>query len=106
MLELSNYKASMKVQNKYEKVERIGQGAFSKVFKVRNRKTKQFLSMKEIDLSLMTPKMRKGTEREIRILRLMDHENIISLVESFRIDGKRGRVCLVAKAAVRIGEFN
>lgn len=96
----------MKIQNKYEKVERIGQGAFSKVFKVRNRKTKEFLSLKEIDLSLMTPQMRKGTEREIRILRLMNHENIISLVESFRTDGNSPLFTFASKLVVRISKFN
>ena len=77
----------MKIQNKFEKVEKIGHGSFSKVFKVRNRVTKEFLCLKEIDLSLMTPTMRKNTEYEIKILKMMSHEYILKYIESYKMDG-------------------
>jgi serine/threonine protein kinase len=77
----------MKLRDKYEKLEKIGQGSFGKVFKVRNRATKEFLCLKEIDLSLMGPKMRRDAENEVKILKTMDHEYILGFVESFKAAG-------------------
>lgn len=77
----------MKPQNKYEKLEKIGQGSFGKVYKVRNRSTKEFLCLKEIDLSVMSPKMRKDAENEVKILKTMRHEYILRFVESYKTNG-------------------
>jgi serine/threonine protein kinase len=76
----------MKIQNKYEKVEKIGAGSFSKIYKVRNRKTKQFLCLKEIDLSLMTPQMRRNVENEVGVLKRLQGPFVLKLVESYRIE--------------------
>ena len=81
-------KTTMKLRNKYEKLEKIGQGSFGKVYKVRNRSTKEFLCLKEIDLSVMSPKMRRDAENEVKILKTMRHDSILSFVESFKLDGK------------------
>lgn len=77
----------MKLRNKYEKLEKIGQGSFGKVFKVRNRSTKEFLCLKEIDLTLMGPKMRRDAENEVKILQTMNHDCILGFKESFKAEG-------------------
>lgn len=77
----------MKPEKKYEKLEKIGQGSFGKVYKVRNRSTKEFLCLKEIDLTVMSPKMRKDAENEVKILKTMRHEYILKFIESYKTNG-------------------
>ena len=78
----------MDPRKKYEKLEKIGQGSFGKVFKIRNRSTREFLVMKEIDLSSMSPKMRKDADNEVKILSNLNHKYIVRFVESFKAEGK------------------
>ena len=77
----------MNPRKKYEKLEKIGQGSFGTVFKVRNRQTREFLVLKEIDLSSMSPKMRKDAENEVKILKNLNNKFIVRFVESFKGEG-------------------
>lgn len=78
----------MKIKNKYEKLEKIGQGSFGKVFKVRNRSTKEFMVMKEIDLSTMNLKMKKDAENEVKLLKSFNNPFILKFIESFKSNSK------------------
>lgn len=73
---------------KYEKLDKIGQGSFGKVYKVRSRKTRQLLVLKEIDLSCMGPKTRRDAENEVKILKTIKHRHIVGFVEAFKQSGK------------------
>ena len=78
----------MQINKKYEKLEKIGQGSFGKVFKVRNRTTKEMMVMKEIDLSTMNLKMRKDAENEVKILKSINNPYILKFIESYKSNSK------------------
>jgi NIMA (never in mitosis gene a)-related kinase len=73
---------------RYERLDKIGQGSFGKVYKVRDRKSKKYFVLKEIDLSVLTPKNIREAENEVKILNVLDHENILSFIDSYKFQGK------------------
>ena len=42
--------SNLKVYQKYEKLSKIGEGAFGKVYKGQNKETKEYVAIKEIPL--------------------------------------------------------
>lgn len=73
----------MNPSKKYKKVEKIGTGSFGKIYKVMNRKTRQFSVLKEIDMTHMSPDIRAKTKREVTILSSLDHPMVLKYEESF-----------------------
>lgn len=73
---------------RYERLEKIGQGSFGKVFKIRDRKSKKYFVLKEIDLSVLTPKNIREAENEVKILNVLNHQNILSFIDSYKFQGK------------------
>ncbi|CAD8095298.1 unnamed protein product [Paramecium sonneborni] len=74
----------IKIQNKYSYSEDdlIGEGAYSRVYKGFCNKTKEFVAIKVIDWSKVKDKYYiSGFQREIRILRDLDHQNIVKIIE-------------------------
>ena len=71
--------------NKYEKVGKIGHGTFGEVFKGRDRKnTEKLVALKKILMENETEGFPITALREFRILQLLNHENIINLIEICR----------------------
>ncbi|TID30198.1 hypothetical protein CANINC_001205 [Pichia inconspicua] len=63
--------------------EKIGDGAFSFVFKAYDTKEKIIVAIKIIDKSLMKPDQINSVLKEIAIMRQLDHPNIIKLYSYF-----------------------
>lgn len=75
--------------NKYYEVgEKIGQGMFGKVFKVRHLETEKYWAMKVVNKEKAGSSAIKLLEREVTILKRVDHENIIKLNEVFETGKK------------------
>lgn len=71
--------------NKYEKITKIGQGTFGEVFKARERlSNKKCVAMKKILMENEKEGFPITALREIRILQLLRHENVINLIEICR----------------------
>jgi len=69
---------------KYEKITKVGQGTFGEVFKARHRKTRDVVAMKKILMENEKEGFPITALREIKILKLLQHENIVNLIEICR----------------------
>ena len=68
-----------KVTEYYEVLKKIGEGGFSKVYKVKEKETGEIRAMKEVNKSKI-PDL-KNFKTEIKILAMLDHPNILRLFE-------------------------
>ncbi|XP_064113778.1 cyclin-dependent kinase 9-like isoform X2 [Macrobrachium nipponense] len=69
---------------KYEKLAKIGQGTFGEVFKARDKRTGRVVALKKILMENEKEGFPITALREIRILKLLKHDNVVSLLEISR----------------------
>lgn len=74
--------------NKYDVLGVVGEGAYGVVLKCKNKDTNEVVAIKKFKESEEDEVVKKTTLREVKILRLMRHENIVQLKEAFRRKGK------------------
>ncbi|KAK4291254.1 hypothetical protein Pmani_028116 [Petrolisthes manimaculis] len=72
---------------KYERLAKIGQGTFGEVFKARDRRTGKVVALKKILMENEKEGFPITALREIRILKLLRHENVVNLLEIARTKG-------------------
>ncbi|XP_010152093.1 PREDICTED: cyclin-dependent kinase 3-like, partial [Eurypyga helias] len=65
----------------FQKVEKIGEGAYGVVYKARNKRTKQLVALKKIRLDLETEGVPSTAIREISLLKELKHPNIVRLLD-------------------------
>ncbi|XVE60698.1 hypothetical protein DITRI_Ditri05aG0148800 [Diplodiscus trichospermus] len=63
----------------FEKLEKIGQGTYSSVYKARDLETGKLVAMKKVRFVNMDPESVRFMAREIIILRKLDHPNVMKL---------------------------
>ncbi|XP_059442320.1 protein IMPAIRED IN BABA-INDUCED STERILITY 1-like isoform X2 [Corylus avellana] len=63
----------------FEKLEKIGQGTYSSVFRARDMETGRLVALKKVRFDNFEPESVRFMAREIMILRRLDHPNIIKL---------------------------
>ncbi|WOK92317.1 hypothetical protein Cni_G01008 [Canna indica] len=63
----------------YEKLEKIGQGTYSSVFRARDLDTGKIVALKKVRFDTFEPESVRFMAREIQILRRLDHPNIVKL---------------------------
>ena len=63
----------------------IGSGSFAIVWKARHRLTGQESAIKEIALDKLNSKLRQSLESEVSILKRINHDNIVKLLEVFEV---------------------
>ena len=68
----------------YEVIKKIGEGAYGKIYKVRNKQSGDIRAMKQITKSKI-PDINKF-QTEIKILSMVDHPNIVRLFEVIEDD--------------------
>ncbi|KAL2499910.1 Protein kinase superfamily protein [Abeliophyllum distichum] len=63
----------------FEKLEKIGQGTYSNVYRARNVETGKMVALKKVRFDNFQPESVRFMAREIMILRKLDHPNIMKL---------------------------
>ncbi|KAK8671084.1 hypothetical protein V6N13_037692 [Hibiscus sabdariffa] len=63
----------------FEKIDKIGQGTYSNVYKARDTLTGKIVALKKVRFDNLEPESVKFMAREIKILRRLDHPNVIKL---------------------------
>jgi cyclin-dependent kinase-like len=74
--------------NKYVVLGVVGEGAYGVVLKCRNKDSGDVVAIKKFKESEDDEMVKKTTLREVKILRMLRHPNIVSLTEAFRRKGK------------------
>lgn len=74
--------------NKYEVLGVVGEGAYGVVLKCRNKESGEVVAIKKFKESEDDEILRKTTLREVKILRMLKHNNIVSLKEAFKRKSK------------------
>lgn len=70
--------------SKYEKLTKIGQGTFGEVFKAKHRQTRKIVALKKVLMENEKEGFPITALREIKILQLLKHENVVNLIEICR----------------------
>ncbi|KAH6782493.1 Protein kinase superfamily protein [Perilla frutescens var. hirtella] len=68
-----------KSSDSYIKIDKIGQGTYSNVYKARDRKTGKIVALKKVRFDTSEAESVKFMAREIMILQRLDHPNIVKL---------------------------
>ncbi|KAJ0231551.1 Protein kinase superfamily protein [Hirschfeldia incana] len=63
----------------FQKLEMIGQGTYSNVYRARDLKTNRIVALKKVRFAKMDPESVRFMSREIIILRRLNHPNVIKL---------------------------
>uniref|UniRef100_A0AA96SIC1 [RNA-polymerase]-subunit kinase n=1 Tax=Phyllostachys edulis TaxID=38705 RepID=A0AA96SIC1_PHYED len=63
----------------FEKLDKIGQGTYSSVYKARDLENGKIVALKKVRFANMDPESVRFMAREIHILRRLDHPNVIKL---------------------------
>ncbi|KAJ0972212.1 hypothetical protein J5N97_020171 [Dioscorea zingiberensis] len=63
----------------FEKLDKIGQGTYSSVYKARDLETGKLVALKKVRFINMDPESVRFMAREIHILRKLDHPNVLKL---------------------------
>ena len=67
--------------DKYEKIEKVGEGTYGVVYKCKNKKTNEYVALKKIRLENEDEGIPSTAIREISILKQLKHPNIVRLVD-------------------------
>ncbi|KAF1746797.1 hypothetical protein GCK72_023254 [Caenorhabditis remanei] len=74
----------------YEPIQNIGSGAFGIVCEAVETSSDYKVAIKKVAHASATPTLARRTLREIRVLRYIDHPNIVTLRDIFRTQGPLG----------------
>ncbi|KAK7284043.1 hypothetical protein RIF29_13794 [Crotalaria pallida] len=63
----------------FEKLDKIGQGTYSSVYKARDLETNKIVALKKVRFANMDPESVRFMAREVIVLRRLDHPNVMKL---------------------------
>jgi serine/threonine protein kinase len=69
---------------KYDRIAKIGQGTFGEVFKAKHRQSRKVVALKKVLMENEREGFPITALREIKILQLLKHENVVRLIEICR----------------------
>lgn len=74
--------------DKYQKLEKIGEGTYGVVYKAKNKKTGELLALKKIRLEAEDEGIPSTAIREISLLKQLQHPNIVKLYDVVHTEKK------------------
>merc|ERR1740130_2648067 len=74
------------VEHHYRLVEQLGQGQFATVFKGEHLKTKHVVAVKMIDRKDTGADVLSATDKEIQIMKAVNHPNCVKLIEIYQTE--------------------
>jgi len=78
----------MKVFEKYNKLSKIGSGAFGVVYKAQNKINKELVAIKEIPIIQNDTNIKEDIERELKFMEIFNYsQNSVKLYEKFEENG-------------------
>merc|ERR1712080_736458 len=80
------------IMERYENLGLVGEGSYGMVLKCRHKESCQIVAIKKFIESEDDQMVKKIAMREIRMLKMLRHENLVNLLEVFR---RKKRVYLV-----------
>ena len=78
--------AASLLQQRYQKLEKIGQGTYGKVYKAKDLRSAAVVALKRV--SMDDEGVPALVLREVSILKLLHHPNIVSLLDVIILDAK------------------
>lgn len=85
----SSFRGSSKIQD-YEVLNKLGEGTFGEVYRAKSRKTGRLYALKKIIMHNEKDGFPITALREIRLLKLLDHPNVLKL-EDMAVEHPQGR---------------
>jgi len=76
----------MNPMNKYERLEKIGEGTYGTVFKAKNRQTQEIVALKRYRLDTEDEGIPSSALREICLMKELKHTNIVRLQDVLHSD--------------------
>ena len=80
--------STFNIDSRYEIIEILGSGAYGIVVSARDSKTGQLVAIKKIEKAFDHSEYTKRTLRELKILRLLDNENLLKIFSIQRPNSK------------------
>ena len=84
----------MSGMEKYEIIQQIGEGAYGKIYKVRDKEDGKVVVLKTVRLEGLDDREQTDALNEIRVMERIDHPNIVKFYDSF-LDGENGIVTVM-----------
>lgn len=78
---------------RYKCIKLLGEGSFGKCYLVESYSDRSLSVIKQIDIRSLTQQEKEETLREAKILKALDHPNIIRFKDAYT--SKRGKLCIV-----------
>ena len=82
---------------RYERLDQIGEGTYGQVYLARDRETGEMVALKKIRMENEKEGFPITAIREIKLLKLLNHENVIRLKEIVRSQGTLPTSTLAAR---------
>jgi predicted ATPase len=79
---------SISIGNRYHLHETIGSGGMGIVYRASDSQTGQFVAIKELHQTVITPEMVMRFRREAEALRQLNHPNIVKVLDTVEEDGR------------------
>ena len=83
----------------YTKLKELGRGTFGVVFLVARTASGECFVMKEVSLRGMPSGEIRNTKNEVRVLQRLHHDHVISYVDSFVVEGRDPKLCIIMEWA-------